>query len=133
MNRRRQIQLTPDEQAAFFRNVFLEDAATNHSPASDLGFTYAPTLSSALGDPYLIISGYTDVGNPITGPQNTYQNYYQGYYSLAWTRGTHNFKFGADIDRDHLVLQAELFERDVHLVTIGGRPSIDFEHCGFSG
>ena len=89
-------------RAAFFRNVFLEDAATNHSPASDLGFTYQPTLASELGDPYLIISGYADIGNPITGPQNTYQNDYQGYYSLAWTRGTHNFKFGADVDRQQI-------------------------------
>ncbi|HTU48370.1 MAG TPA: carboxypeptidase regulatory-like domain-containing protein [Bryobacteraceae bacterium] len=94
--------LVQTARTAFFRNVFLEDAATNHSPASNLGFTYAPTLSSALGDPYLIISGYSDVGNPITGPQNTYQNDYQGYYSLAWTRGTHNFKFGADIDRQQI-------------------------------
>lgn len=89
-------------RGAFFRNVFLEGAATNHSPASALGFSYQPTLSSELGDPYLIISGYADIGNPITGPQNTYQNDYQGYYSLAWTRGTHNFKFGAEIDRQQI-------------------------------
>lgn len=95
-------QLVQTARVAFFRNVFLEDAATNHSPAGDLGFTYQPTLSSALGDPYLILSGYTDVGNPITGPQNTYQNDYQGYYSLAWTRGAHNFKFGGDIDRQQI-------------------------------
>jgi hypothetical protein len=94
--------LVQTARVAFFRNVFLEGAATNHSPASDLGFTYAPTLSSELGDPYLILSGYTDIGNPITGPQNTYQNDYQGYYSLAWTRGTHNFKFGTDIDRQQI-------------------------------
>ncbi len=94
--------LVETARVAFFRNVFLEGAATNHSPASDLGFTYQPTLASELGDPYLIISGYTDIGNPITGPQNTYQNDYQGYYSLAWTRGKHNLKFGADIDRQQI-------------------------------
>lgn len=95
-------QLVQTARIAFFRNVFLEDAATNHRPASDLGFAYQPTLPSELGDPYLIISGYTDIGNPITGPQNTYQNDYQGYYSLAWTRGAHNFKFGGDIDRQQI-------------------------------
>ena len=94
--------LVQTARVAFFRNVFLQGAATNHSPASDLGFTYQPTLASELGDPYLIISGYTDIGNPITGPQNTYQNDYQGYYSLAWTRGKHNLKFGADIDRQQI-------------------------------
>jgi len=35
---------------------------------------------------------------------------------------------GADIDRDHLVFEAELFECNVHLVAIGGRPGPDFEH-----
>ena len=95
-------ELVQTARVAFFRNVFLEGAATNHSPASNLGFTYQPTLPSAIGDPYLIISGYTDVGNPITGPQNTYQNDYQGYYSLAWTRGAHNLKFGAEIDRQQI-------------------------------
>lgn len=94
--------LVQTARIAFFRNVFLQGAATNHSPASDLGFAYAPTLPSEVGDPYLIISGYSDIGNPITGPQNTYQNDYQGYYSLAWTRGAHNFKFGADLDRQQI-------------------------------
>ncbi|MBV8571603.1 MAG: TonB-dependent receptor [Acidobacteriaceae bacterium] len=87
---------------AFFRNVFLQGAAANHSDPSNLGFTYQPTLASEIGYPYLIISGYTDIGNPITGPQNTYQNDYQGYYSLAWTRGSHNFKVGADVDRQQI-------------------------------
>jgi hypothetical protein len=95
-------KLVQTARVAFFRNVFLEGAATNHTPASDLGFTYQPTLPSALGLPYLIVSGYTQVGNPITGPQNTYQNDYQGYYSLAWTHGSHNLKFGGDIDRQQI-------------------------------
>ncbi len=94
--------LVQTARIAFFRNLFFENAATNHAPGSDLGFTYQPTLESALGAPYLIISGYTDVGNPITGPQKTYQNDYQGYYSLAWTRGSHNLKVGADINRQQI-------------------------------
>jgi hypothetical protein len=95
-------KLVQTVRVAFLRNVFLHDAATNHSPASNLGFNYQPTLASALGAPYLILSGYTDIGNPITGPQNTYQTDYQGYYSLAWTRGAHNLKFGADVDRQQI-------------------------------
>ncbi len=89
-------------RVAFFRNVFFEGTAQNHTPASSLGFTYQPTLSSVIGSPYLIVSGYAAVGNPITGPQNTYQNDYQGYYSLASTRGSHNLKFGADLDRQQI-------------------------------
>jgi hypothetical protein len=94
--------LVQTARVAFFRNSFLQGAATNHSPASNLGFTYQPTLPSELGDPYLILSGYASIGNPITGPQNTYQTDYQGYYSLAWTRGKHNLKFGADVDRQEI-------------------------------
>lgn len=89
-------------RVAFFRNEFLAGAATNHSPGSSLGFTYNPTLPSEVGDPYLIINGYTNIGNPITGPQNTYENDYESYYSLAWTQGAHNLKFGSDVDRQQI-------------------------------
>ena len=44
-------RLVQTARLAFFRNVFSEGAATNHSPASNLGFTYQPTLASELGDP----------------------------------------------------------------------------------
>ncbi len=95
--------LVQTARVAFFRNVFLEGAATqSHAGERSWASRIQPTLASELGDPYLIISGYADVGNPITGPQNTYQNDYQGYYSLAWTRGAHNLKFGADIDRQQI-------------------------------
>ncbi len=89
-------------RASFFRNVFLNGQAVNHTPGSSLGFDYQPTLGLNQGDPYLIVSGYASLGNPITGPQNTYQNDYQGSYSLALTRGRHNLKFGADLDRQQI-------------------------------
>ena len=89
-------------RVAFFRNVFSQGTAQNHTPASTLGFTYKPTLPSVAGSPYFIVSGYGAIGNPITGPQNTYQNDYQGYYSLASSRGNHNLKFGADLDRQQI-------------------------------
>ena len=50
----------------------------------------------------MIVSGYASLGNPITGPQNTYQNDYQGSYSIAMTRGRHNLKFGAELDRQQI-------------------------------
>lgn len=89
-------------RVAFFRNVFLYEDAQNHTPASSLGFQYQPTLQTSEGVPYLIVSGYSDVGNPITGPQNTYQNDYQAYYSLATTHGSHNFKLGGSVDRQQI-------------------------------
>src|SRR5580698_1180271 len=89
-------------RASFFRNVFLNGQAVNHTPGSSLGFDYPPTLGLNEGVPYLIISGYASLGNPITGPQNTYQNDYQGSYSIAMTRGRHNLKFGAELDRQQI-------------------------------
>ena len=89
-------------RASFLRNVFLKDQAVNHTPGSSLGFSYQPTLALNQGDPYLIVSGYASVGNPITGPQNTYQNGYSGSYSIAMTRGHHNIKLGADLERQQI-------------------------------
>jgi hypothetical protein len=89
-------------RAAFFRNVFFYEKAQNHTPASDFGFTYQPTLAASAGPPYQIINGYASIGNPITGPQNTYQNDYQGSYSLAMTRGRHSMKFGGELDRQQI-------------------------------
>ena len=89
-------------RASFFRNVFLAGQALNHTPGSSLGFDYQPTLGLNQGVPYMIVSGYASLGNPITGPQNTYQNDYQGSYSIAMTRGRHNLKFGAELDRQQI-------------------------------
>jgi hypothetical protein len=89
-------------RVAFFRNEFQAGQATNHAPGSDLGFQYQPTLALNQGAPFLIVSGYASLGNPITGPQNTYQNDFQGSYSLAMTRGRHNFKVGADFTREQI-------------------------------
>ncbi|HTX37966.1 MAG TPA: carboxypeptidase regulatory-like domain-containing protein [Bryobacteraceae bacterium] len=89
-------------RVSFLRNVFDNGQAVNHTPGSSLGFQYQPTLGLNDGVPYLIVSGYASLGNPITGPQNTYQNDYQGSYSLALTRGRHNFKLGADLTRQQI-------------------------------
>ena len=95
-------QTVQTARASFFRNVFLAGQAVNHAPGSDLGFQYQPTLALNQGVPYLIVSGYASLGNPITGPQNTYQNDFQGSYSVAMTRGRHNLKVGADLTREQI-------------------------------
>ncbi len=89
-------------RTSFFRNAFSNGQATNHTPGSSLGFNYQPTLGLNQGVPYLIVSGYASLGNPITGPQNTWQNDYQASYSIAMTRGEHNFKLGAELDRQQI-------------------------------
>jgi hypothetical protein len=89
-------------RASFLRTSFLNGQAVNHTPGSSLGFGYQPTLGVNQGIPYLIVSGYASIGNPITGPQNTWQNGYQGSYSIAMTRGRHNLKLGAELNRQQI-------------------------------
>ena len=89
-------------RAAFFRNAFLVDQSQNHSPGSDLGFSYQPTLGAQAGIPYLIISGYGSIGDPITGPRDTYQNTYQVSDSISWTHGRHSAKFGVEFSRNQI-------------------------------
>ncbi len=95
-------QIVQTFRASFFRNVFLNGQAVNHTPGSSLGFDYQPTLGLNEGVPYLIVSGYASLGNPIVGPQDTYQNDFQGGYSIAMTRGRHSLKFGAELDRQQI-------------------------------
>jgi hypothetical protein len=91
-------------RAGFFRNEIILGQRLNSTPPSALGFQYQPTLGLAAGPPYLIVSGYASVGDPITGPQNTYQNNYQVSDSVSLTRGRHSFKFGGELTRTQLNL-----------------------------
>jgi Carboxypeptidase regulatory-like domain/TonB dependent receptor len=87
---------------SFLRNTFLLDEHLNHESPSDLGFQYAPTLPSAAGPPFIQIGGYASVGDPITGPRNTYQNTFDLSGSLSWIRGRHEMKFGGGYRRDEI-------------------------------
>jgi outer membrane receptor protein involved in Fe transport len=88
------------------RNAFLFGDGTNHTPPSDLGFTYQPSLDVAIGPPFIQVNGYTTVGDPITGPRNTYENAYDYTGSLSWVRGRHELKFGGGFQHFHVnVLQ----------------------------
>ena len=91
-------------RVAFFRNEFIFGQRLNSTPPSALGFEYQPTLGLAAGPPYLIVSGYASIGDPITGPQNTYQNNYQLSDSISMTRGRHSFKFGGEFARTQINL-----------------------------
>ena len=79
---------------SFLRNKFLFGESQNHEPPSSLGFQYSPSLDVAAGPPFIQVSGYTLVGNPITGPRDTYENVYDFSGSLSWVRGKHALKFG---------------------------------------
>jgi hypothetical protein len=87
---------------SFLRNTFLLDEHLNHESPGDLGFQYAPTLPSAAGPPFIQVGGYASVGDPITGPRNTFQNTFDLSGSLSWIRGRHELKFGGGYRRDQI-------------------------------
>ncbi len=91
---------------SFLRNKFLLDEHINHTAPSDLGFQYQPTLAAAAGPPFVQVNGYASIGDPITGPRQTYQNSFDGSGSLTWIHGPHEFKFGGGFQHNQInVLQ----------------------------
>ncbi len=91
---------------SFLRNKFLADEHLNHTTPDSLGFNYAPSLDAAIGPPFIQVNGYTTVGDPITGPRNTYQNSFDYSGALTWIHGRHELKFGGGYQRTQInVLQ----------------------------
>jgi hypothetical protein len=87
---------------SFLRNKFLFDQHLNHQLPSTLGFLYDPSLPEAAGPPFIQVGGYASVGDPITGPRNTFQNTYDVSGSLSWIRSRHEMKFGGGFRRDQI-------------------------------
>jgi outer membrane receptor protein involved in Fe transport len=87
---------------SFLRNTFLLSQHLNHQSPTDLGFQYQPTLPEAAGPPFIQIGGYASVGDPITGPRNTYQNTLDLSGSLSKIYGRHELKFGGGYRRDQI-------------------------------
>jgi len=79
---------------SFLRNKFLFGEHEDHQLPSSLGFQYTPSLDIAAGPPFIQISGYSDVGDPITGPRNTYEDVFDYSASLSWVHAKHELKFG---------------------------------------
>ena len=91
---------------SFLRNKFLFGEHTNHQPPGSLGFQYQPSLDVATGPPFIQVNGYSTIGDPITGPRNTYENVFDYSGSLSWVHGKHEFKFGGGYQRQQInVLQ----------------------------
>ncbi len=87
---------------SFLRNKFLFGERTNHTSPADLGFAYQPSLDVAIGPPFIQVNGYTTVGDPITGPRNSYENAYDYTGSLSWLHGRHDVKFGGGFEHLHV-------------------------------
>lgn len=89
-------------RVSYLRNKFLFGEHVNHESPTDLGFQYTPSLASAEGPPFIQVGGYASVGDPITGPRNTYQNTFDYSGSLSWIHGHHELKFGAGYRHDNI-------------------------------
>jgi hypothetical protein len=79
---------------SYLRNKFLFGEHINPTTPAELGFQYKPSLDIAVGPPSIQIAGYTTIGNPITGPRDTYENAFDYSASLSWVHGRNEFKFG---------------------------------------
>jgi hypothetical protein len=87
---------------SFLRNKYLFNEAINHTTPESLGFQYAPSLDAAIGPPFIQVSGYASVGDPITGPRDTYENAIDISASLTWVHGRHEVKFGGGYGHDQI-------------------------------
>lgn len=91
---------------SFLRNKFLFGEHEDHQSPTSLGFQYQPSLDVASGPPFIQVNGYSTVGDPITGPRNTYENVFDYSGSLSWVRGKHQIKFGGGYQHQQInVLQ----------------------------
>ena len=79
---------------SFLRNKFLFGERENHQTPASLGFQYRPSLDIATGPPFIQVNGYASVGDPITGPRNTYEDVFDYSGSVIWVHGKHALKFG---------------------------------------
>ncbi len=91
---------------SYLRNKFLFDEHENHTSPTSLGFQYSSSLDTAIGPPFIQVNGYTTVGDPITGPRDTYEDAFGYTGSLSWVHGRHELKFGGGFEHlDVNVLQ----------------------------
>lgn len=91
---------------SFLRNKFLFGEHEDHQTPASLGFQYTPSLDIATGPPFIQVNGYSTVGDPITGPRNTYEDVFDYSGSLSWVRGKHELKFGGGYQHQQInVLQ----------------------------
>ncbi len=82
---------------SYHRNASVGNAPQNHTTLSSLGLSKViPDDPAAEGPPWVIVSGYSDFGNTIMGPQGRADNTFQYLDNMSWTRGRHLLKFGGE-------------------------------------
>jgi hypothetical protein len=87
---------------SFLRHKFLDVQGLNHTSPSSVGFDFPTTLPSQNGLPYIDIPGYGNIGDPLTGPRDTYQNTLAAVDSLTWIHGKHEIQLGGGFRHDQI-------------------------------
>ena len=88
---------------SFLRNKFLLEPALESRVADQIWDSSTLRLCLQPRDLRSYRSGgYASVGDPITGPRNTFQNTFDVSGSLSWIHGRHEFKFGGGYRRDQI-------------------------------
>ncbi len=87
---------------SFLRRKFLDVQGLNHTDSPTAGFDFPTTLPAQSGLPYIDISGYGNIGDPLTGPRDTWQTIYAVTDSLTWIRGKHEIQFGGGFRHDQI-------------------------------
>jgi carboxypeptidase family protein len=85
-------------RASYHRRGTLSVIPLNHTKLSSLGLSnIIPDDAAAEGPPNIRISGLTQFGNTIQGPQGRADNTFQYIDNVSWSRGRHNVKFGGEV------------------------------------
>jgi hypothetical protein len=87
---------------SFLRNRFFFNEHINHTDPASLGFEYQPSLPAAFGPPFIQVAGFAAIGDPITGPRQSWDSTLGFSGSLTWIRGRHELKFGGGYSYDRL-------------------------------
>jgi hypothetical protein len=86
-----------EARVSFHRLGSLGTLPVNKTSLSSLGLgAINPDDPAAQGPPNVRISGFSQFGNTIQGPQDRYDDTFQYSDSLSWTHGKHDMKFGGE-------------------------------------
>jgi hypothetical protein len=94
--------LTGVARFSFLRNKSLFTEHLNATTPASLGFQYQPSLTQAIGPPFVQIAGYASIGDPITGPRNSYEDAIDASGAVTWIHGRHEMKFGGGYGHDSI-------------------------------
>ncbi|HSB17203.1 MAG TPA: TonB-dependent receptor [Bryobacteraceae bacterium] len=84
-------------RASYHRNASVGNVPQNRTTMDSLGLHgIVPDDRDGEGPPWVIITGFSEFGNTIQGPQGRADNTFQYIDNVSWTRGRHYAKFGGE-------------------------------------